>query len=100
MKQEEVCCSAINSGFAATILDHGDIKAIFCGHDHINDLITSFSGLWLGYVRGIGYMSYGKEGYAKGSRGIVLKEGEDAFETWLRLEDPTLLIWTTRVGVL
>ncbi len=87
VKQEDVCCSAINGGLAAAILEHRDIKAVFCGHDHINDFITCFDGFWLGYVRGISYNTYGQEGYAKGSRVIVLKEKESAFDTWLRLEE-------------
>lgn len=87
IKQEDVCCSAINSGLCATILEHRDIKAIFCGHDHVNDYITGFHGLWLGYARGISYNTYGQENYAKGSRVIVLKEGKASFDTWLRLED-------------
>jgi hypothetical protein len=87
VKQEDVCASVINGGLAATILEHGDLKAIFCGHDHVNDYISSCNGLWLGYVRGISYNTYDKEGYAKGSRVILLKEGEAAFDTWLRLED-------------
>jgi hypothetical protein len=87
VKQEDVCGSAINGGLAATILDHRDIKALFCGHDHVNDFISSFDGLWLGYVRGISYNTYGKDNYAKGSRVILLKQGTSSFDTWLRLED-------------
>ena len=87
VKQEDVCCSAINSGFFSTILEHGGLKAMFCGHDHVNDYITEFGGVWLGYVRGVSYNAYGKEGYWKGSRVIELREGKTAFKTWLRLED-------------
>ncbi len=87
VKQEDVCSSAINGGLAATILDHRDIKALFCGHDHVNDFISSFDGLWLGYVRGIGYNTYGKDNYARGSRVILLKQGTSSFDTWLRLEN-------------
>ena len=87
VKQEDVCCSAINCGLCATILEHHDLKAIFCGHDHVNEFITEFDGLWLGYVRGISYNTYGKEGYLKGARVIVLQEGKSSFDTWLRLED-------------
>jgi hypothetical protein len=91
IKQEEVCCSAINSGLFAVMLEHHDLKAVFCGHDHVNDFITSFDGLWLGYVRGVSYSAYGKDGFAKGSRVIQLHEGKAAFDTWLRLEDGQLV---------
>ena len=91
VKQESVCCSAINSGLCATILEHHDLKAIFCGHDHVNDFITGFQGLWLGYVRGVSYDTYGQEGFLKGARVILLKEGTTAFDTWLRLEDKRMV---------
>jgi hypothetical protein len=53
----------------------------------VNDFITGFNGLWLGYARGISYNAYGKEGYPKGARVIVLNEAKASFDTWLRLED-------------
>ena len=63
------------------------IKGVFVGHDHINDYIAQNEGIWMGYVRGISYNTYGKEGYAHGSRVIQLTEGTASFDTWLRLED-------------
>lgn len=87
VKQEDVCASLINSGIMAAFMEQGDVKAVFCGHDHINDYIAGLGGMWVGYTRGISYNTYGKEGYLKGSRVIVLKEGTPSFDTWLRLED-------------
>jgi hypothetical protein len=87
VKQESVCDSEINGGMWAAMLEERDLKGVFCGHDHVNDFIAGYNGVWLGYVRGISYHTYGKEGFAKGSRVIQLKEGAAAFDTWLRLED-------------
>ena len=35
------------------------MKALFVGHDHINDFIVDFEGLQLGYGRKTGYGCYG-----------------------------------------
>lgn len=91
VKQESVCASEMNSGLWAALIEKRDIKAIFCGHDHVNDFISGYDGMWMGYVRGISYHTYGKDGYLKGSRVILLKEGAAAFDTWLRLEDKQVI---------
>ncbi len=86
VKNEDVCCSPVNSGLFSSFIENGDIKAVFVGHDHVNDYIAGYEGLWLGYVRGISFNTYGKDGFAKGSRIIELKEGDRSFDTWLRLD--------------
>ena len=41
------------------------MKALFVGHDHINDFVVDFEGLQLGYGRKTGYGCYGPApGYA------------------------------------
>ncbi|WZL78764.1 hypothetical protein QBE55_00910 [Eubacteriales bacterium mix99] len=39
----------------------------------------------------IGYHTYGKENFARGARIIRLREGQSEVESWLRLEDGTVL---------
>lgn len=52
---EMVSHSALNSGMFSAVLQRGDVKAIFCGHDHEND----FSGVYCGIRMGFdGFMSY------------------------------------------
>lgn len=87
VEQETPCPSEINGGLWAALRENKDILAVFNGHDHINDFIANLGGLWMGYVRGISYHTYGKDGYAKGSRVIQLHLGSQVFDTWLRLED-------------
>jgi|GEM_PF-419358 len=87
VEQETPCPSDINGGLWAALRENKDILAVFNGHDHINDFIANLGGLWMGYVRGISYHTYGKDGYAKGARVIQLHEGTQVFDTWLRLED-------------
>jgi hypothetical protein len=41
---EDVCFSPLNSGIFRACVERGDVKGIFCGHDHWND----FSGVYMG----------------------------------------------------
>jgi hypothetical protein len=56
---EEICSSAINSGLFSAVLQRGDVKGIFAGHDHINDFVGSYCGIMLGCDASIGYANYG-----------------------------------------
>lgn len=50
-----ICCSKLNSGLFSACLQRGDVKAIFCGHDHKNDFSGVYCGVQLGFD---GYLSY------------------------------------------
>ncbi len=52
---EDVSCSRLNSGLFTACLQRGDVKAIFCGHDHVNDFEGTYCGIKLGFD---GFMSY------------------------------------------
>ncbi|WMJ86681.1 metallophosphoesterase family protein [Anaerocolumna sp. MB42-C2] len=91
-KREEVCAPKINSGFFTAMLETGHTKAVFVGHDHINDYIGDLYGILLGYGRATGYNTYGQEGYLRGARIIVLNENNtESFQTYIRLEDGIVL---------
>ncbi|NOU65977.1 metallophosphoesterase [Paenibacillus sp. LMG 31461] len=90
-KQENVCCAHVNSGLFAAMVEMGNVVGTFCGHDHINDYWGELHGIRLCYGRATGYNTYGKEGFHRGARMIRLREGERAFETWLRLADGTVI---------
>ncbi|MDF2872438.1 MAG: hypothetical protein K0R05_4013, partial [Anaerocolumna sp.] len=62
-KLEEVCCSAVNSGFFTALLEEGHTRGVFAGHDHINDYIGDLHGIQLGYGRATGYNTYGRDGF-------------------------------------
>jgi len=87
-QREEIYCPRVNSGLWAAILEAGDIKGVFVGHSHLNDFIAGYHGLWLGFVRGVGFNGYGDDPHAfkRGARVIELREGQRAFKTWLHLE--------------
>ena len=51
IRKEEACAPKVNSGLFTTMLELGDIMAVFVGHDHVNDYVTSWKGILLGYGR-------------------------------------------------
>jgi hypothetical protein len=90
-KNEQVCCPKQNSGMFSAMLEMGDVKGIFVGHDHVNDYYGDLYGIKLHYGRATGYNTYGHEDYAHGARIIRLRENQSEFESWLRLEDGTVV---------
>ena len=46
VKQEGISSASINSGFLTTLLENGDVKAAFVGHDHVNDFCGDVCGLY------------------------------------------------------
>jgi len=83
-KNETVGCPTVNSGAFEAFRQGGNIKALFCGHDHTNDYGGLFKGIQLIYGRKTGYGSYGPINQ-KGGRVIKLKETLEQGQT-----DPTL----------
>lgn len=89
--REPVCCPHVNSGLFCKMLERGDVRAVFCGHDHDNDWCGSLYGITLAYGR----YSGGKAEYnnlePNGARVIVLEDFGRRFSTWLSLSDGTEL---------
>ncbi len=73
LQWEDVAYSPLNSGLFAACLQRGDVKGIFCGHDHENDFRGTYAGIELGYD---GYLSYHACHYEelRGGRLFTLKE--------------------------
>ena len=87
--------SNVNSGLFSAVLDRKDIKAIFCGHDHVNNYLGWYRGVALGQVGVVGYHGYPHtpvadvtNDRARGARVIVLDEKQPGqFTTWMRFRD-------------
>lgn len=109
VKQEAISSASINSGFFATMLEAGDVKAVFTGHDHVNDFCGELTGISLCYAGGFGYHAYGKAGWYRRARVVLatLEKTENkgwgpvkSIRTWKRLDDPHLtaidpqVLWT------
>ena len=113
VKQEGISSATVNSGFFTTMLEAGDVKAVFTGHDHINDFCGKLININLCYAGGFGYHAYGKAGWARRAR-VVLATlekreqggwGEVKFiKTWKRLDDKHLttidsqVLWSRSSG--
>ena len=52
---EQVACTIVNPGVYSACLQRGDVKGIFCGHDHVNDFCATYGGIKIGYD---GFLSY------------------------------------------
>ncbi|KAK4741010.1 hypothetical protein SAY87_024598 [Trapa incisa] len=96
VKQEGISSPSMNSGFFTTMLESGDVKAVFTGHDHLNDFCGDLMGINLCYAGGFGYHAYGKAGWSRRARVVVAtleKIEKDVWgtvksiKTWKRLDD-------------
>ncbi|KAL6601331.1 hypothetical protein ACP70R_044551 [Stipagrostis hirtigluma subsp. patula] len=99
VKQESISSASINSGFFTTMVEAGDVKAAFVGHDHVNDFCGKLSGIQLCYAGGFGYHAYGKAGWSRRARVVSVQlektdsgewRGVKSIKTWKRLDDPHL----------
>lgn len=85
-RHEGVACPRINSGLFAAMLERGDVKGTFVGHDHVSDYEAQYRGIRLIYGRATGFDTYGRDGFPRGGRVIQLEENGETFTTWLRLQ--------------
>lgn len=82
---ENECCPKLNSGMFASMLECGDVRGVFCGHDHDNDYALVWKNIMLAYGHYSGgntvYNNIGKNGV----RIIVLHEDNRNIDTYIRL---------------
>lgn len=86
-KNETICCPYQNSGMFSAMLEAGNMRGVFVGHDHVNDFDGEYQGIRLVFGRGTGYNTYGKRGFPRGARVIELDAAHpEQFLSWLRLD--------------
>lgn len=99
VKQEGISSASVNSGFFTTLVESGDVKAVFTGHDHVNDFCGKLTGINLCYAGGFGYHAYGKAGWSRRARVVLVSlektenghwEDVKSVKTWKRLDDQNL----------
>ena len=79
---ETPCPPNYSNGQFDAILDRGDVKAMFFGHDHVNSFEISYKGVDLVNTTGVGFRSYNSEN--EGVRLITLDEtAPDTYATEL-----------------
>ncbi|CAI0470178.1 unnamed protein product [Linum tenue] len=113
VRQEGISSASVNSGFFTTLVEAGDVKAAFIGHDHLNDFCGRLTGIQLCYAGGFGYHAYGKAGWSRRARVVVAslekqQSGEwgavKSIKTWKRLDDGKLtgidgqVLWSKTPG--
>ncbi|WP_079526200.1 metallophosphoesterase family protein [Halobacillus hunanensis] len=64
-RNEDECPGPFNSGMFSAMLERGDVKGVFCGHDHINTYAGNYYGIMLGYAGSAGFGAYGLSGSEK-----------------------------------
>lgn len=73
-RNELECTQSRDRGFFDSLKKVGNVKGVFCGHDHTNDYQGHLDGITLGYGRCTGYNGYGKEGFPRGARVYIIDE--------------------------
>ncbi len=61
-RNEREYTAQFNPGLFHAALERGDVKGVFCGHDHVNTYVGDYFGIQLGYGPGTGFGTYGLEG--------------------------------------
>jgi len=87
-RNEGVAAGAFNSGLFVALLERGDVRGVFVGHDHVNDYVGDYFGVRLGFSANTGFGTYGLDGAERdrlrGARVFVLHEDDPSrFETYM-----------------
>ncbi len=83
VQRDPICAGPLNSGLFTAILERGDIKAISCGHDHVNDYSAEFCGVKLCYASTLGYDTYHDEDIMGARMFIIREENPYEIETYM-----------------
>lgn len=96
-RNEDECPGPVNSGMFSAILDRGDVKGVFCGHDHVNTYVGDYYGVLLGYAGNTGFGTYGLSGAERnrlrGARVFTLTEDGDDVTV------ETSMVWAKDFGI-
>jgi Calcineurin-like phosphoesterase len=99
VKNEGIYTGLFNSGLYAAAVERGDIRGMYCGHDHINTFKGNYYGIELGYGPGTGFGTYGlSDGTADQHtlRGARVFELNDRTE---RVYESTRLVFAKDLGL-
>ncbi|KAF2074367.1 hypothetical protein CYY_004342 [Polysphondylium violaceum] len=80
---ESSCFYTHKYKFVDSLLEQGDIKGLYFGHDHKNDFIGDYKGLSMGYGRKTGYGSYNPK-YQQGARVLLIDENPYLITSYIR----------------
>ena len=79
---ESISCESVNSGLFTYMHECGDIRGVFCSSNPNNNFALVWKNIMLAYGQcsSIDHSTYGV-------RVIILKEGSEQFETYIRTDD-------------
>ena len=83
---ENPCSPTINSGAFVAMREMGDMKAVVCGHDHDDDYVMKWRGLYMMYGRYSGGDTVYNNLKPNGARIFEFTEGSTSFKTWIHLK--------------
>lgn len=86
-KDEKVCSPKLNSGMFTAIKEQGDVRGVFCGHDHDNDYAVMYFNVLLAYGRYSGGKTVYNHLGTNGARVIEINEDNGNIDTWIRLSN-------------
>jgi 3',5'-cyclic AMP phosphodiesterase CpdA len=81
--EKQVYHQAVDEGFFDKMVEHGKSKAVFVGHDHLNDFYVIVNDIMLAYGRITGYNGYGN--LERGGRHIEISSAGE-LSTYIVLE--------------
>lgn len=79
---EVVYCSRQDENLFETVLELGSTKAMFYGHDHLNNFVLEYKGVVLSYGYSMDYLAYSgiaKQGYQRGCA-VITVSPDSSFE--------------------
>lgn len=79
---EKISCPSELGTFWNKVKELGSTRAIFCGHDHLNDFSLEYYGIRLTYGKSIDYTAYAFQGIStkteqRGGTILTIKENKD-----------------------
>ena len=82
--KEDVCTYGEDGSAIAKLKKFGNVKACFCGHDHVNDYSGTWDGIEMVYGRATGHAGYGAKKLKKGGKLITvnLADPKNTHHTW------------------
>ncbi len=93
-RHENECPSPVNSGMFSALVDRGDVRGVYCGHDHVNNYVGRWRGIELGYDGVVGSNAYPRLApddpghlHIRGGRVFEISDGQPAtHRTWMRFK--------------
>ncbi len=67
-RDEDICCSSVNTGVFGALIEQPTVEWVSAGHDHDNDYYGYYEGVNLAYGRKTGYGGYGPDKFSRGAR--------------------------------